>query len=205
MSAKTLETTRPQRREASRRRLFAAAIDSLVEDGYSRTTTAAIARRAGLSNGALFHLYGSKEQLIVAAVVDLIHSLVEAVNADLDGDAPEGPLSVAEFVDRAFELMRSKQAQAILELHHVARTHPDIQNAVREAEGELRATMVEYMAQRFPGLRDSPRLTGIAGLVVSSVTGAALLGLSLGEGYELVETRRELVAAVEVLVAEAEA
>lgn len=52
---------------AVRESLIRAAIDCLEEKGYERTTTRDIMARAGLSAGAFYHYFGSKEELIAAS------------------------------------------------------------------------------------------------------------------------------------------
>src|SRR5258708_34641176 len=60
--------TQAERREATRTALLDAAIDCLVEDGYANTTTRAIAKRAGVTPGALQHHFSSKAELLAEAV-----------------------------------------------------------------------------------------------------------------------------------------
>lgn len=56
------------RSAATRARLLDATIECLVEHGYTGTTTTAVAQRAGVSRGAQLHHYGTREQLVAAAV-----------------------------------------------------------------------------------------------------------------------------------------
>ena len=48
--------------------VFAAAIDTLLARGYAGATTKLIAQRAGINEVTLFRKYGTKVQLVVAAV-----------------------------------------------------------------------------------------------------------------------------------------
>ena len=48
--------------------LIEAAIQSLCEIGYSKTTTHEICRRAGATSGAIQHHFGSKDELILATL-----------------------------------------------------------------------------------------------------------------------------------------
>ncbi|HEY7608767.1 MAG TPA: helix-turn-helix domain-containing protein [Alphaproteobacteria bacterium] len=67
MPPKTRRRTQEERSAETRRRLLNATIDLLIERGYARLTTADIARRAGVSNGARVHHFPTKEALVVAA------------------------------------------------------------------------------------------------------------------------------------------
>src|SRR5688572_20422364 len=64
---KTKRRTQEQRSAETRQRLLEATIDLLIERGYARLTTADIAERAGVSNGARVHHFPTKEELVVAA------------------------------------------------------------------------------------------------------------------------------------------
>ena len=59
--------TQTQRRESTIAAVVDAAVESLGEIGYARTTTAEIARRAGVSQGGLFRHFGSRLDVILAA------------------------------------------------------------------------------------------------------------------------------------------
>src|ERR1700742_5094859 len=60
--------TQQQRRDATRKRLLDATIESLIECGYYAATTLEIERRAGVSRGARIHHYPTKASLLAAAV-----------------------------------------------------------------------------------------------------------------------------------------
>src|SRR5205085_6681446 len=60
--------TQQQRRDETRRALLDAAVESLIEVGFARTTTLEVQRRANASRGALLHHFPSKTALLVAAV-----------------------------------------------------------------------------------------------------------------------------------------
>lgn len=70
----------------TRGRILEAALASFVDDGYEHTTTALIRKRSGVSNGALFHHFRSKE-----AIADALH---------VHG--------IASFQDGLWEIVRTK-------------------------------------------------------------------------------------------------
>jgi AcrR family transcriptional regulator len=59
--------TQAERREGTIAALVDAAVTSLGEVGYARTTTAEISRRAGISQGGLFRHFDSRLDVILAA------------------------------------------------------------------------------------------------------------------------------------------
>lgn len=74
--------TQDERSIETRRKLIAAAIDILSDKGYAAATTTAIARRAGVSRGALQHQFGTRYQLL-AAVSDQLTLNMLAVDRSL--------------------------------------------------------------------------------------------------------------------------
>src|SRR3954453_15512572 len=64
--------TQAERTATTRAALLAATVDALVEVGYRGTTTSDVARRAGVSYGALLHHYPPKTDLLCAAVAHVL-------------------------------------------------------------------------------------------------------------------------------------
>jgi len=60
----------------------------LVEDGYARTSTNRIARRAGVSVGSLYHYFGDKDAIVDAVIERVLErqlaALTEALSAHAD-------------------------------------------------------------------------------------------------------------------------
>ncbi|MEU6815617.1 TetR/AcrR family transcriptional regulator [Streptomyces sp. NPDC046860] len=79
--------TRAQTKERNRRALLDAAFQVVSRDGY-RARLDEIAERAGLTTGAVYSLFGSKNGLVVALVADYLRpyyeEVEEAVPAGLD-------------------------------------------------------------------------------------------------------------------------
>src|SRR5438270_8079387 len=80
--------TQQQRRDETRRALLDAAVESLIEVGFARTTTLEVQRRADVSRGALLHHFPSKAELLVAAV-DHLASMRGAQLKRLAAELPE--------------------------------------------------------------------------------------------------------------------
>jgi AcrR family transcriptional regulator len=91
---------RPRRREPAEKqvRILAAAQGLFVERGFVATTTADIARAADVSEGIVFHHFGSKEGLLVAVAAEYGRGLAEAMFAREDqahGAEPDAMLRAA--------------------------------------------------------------------------------------------------------------
>lgn len=79
---------RTRRRLETRERVRQAAFELFVRDGFERTTTSAIAKRAGVAAGTIFLHAPDKADLLFLVMHDRLEAVVEARARDL----PDGPL-----------------------------------------------------------------------------------------------------------------
>jgi AcrR family transcriptional regulator len=104
--------TAPRRRVARRRdpedkreRILRAARSLFVQRGYAATRTADLARRAGVSEGIVFHHFGSKAAVLAAVAGDYGRGLAEAMFEA--APAPGEPPSAEAMLRRAFDYVRN--------------------------------------------------------------------------------------------------
>lgn len=90
------------RAEATRRRIIDSAVDLFDESGYGETGLADILQRAGVSKGAFYYHFDSKEAVAIAIIDEYHRRVKEAVRERSDPHAPalEGMI-VATFVSAA--------------------------------------------------------------------------------------------------------
>lgn len=86
----------------TRRRVIDAVIESIADVGFSRTTGNEIARRAGVSWGAVQHHFGDKNGVLAAALLETFSHLVEVLG-EPDETARTLEARVDLFVERAWE------------------------------------------------------------------------------------------------------
>lgn len=90
------------RAEATRRRILDSAVDLFTELGYGETGLADVLARAGVSKGAFYYHFDSKEALAVAIIEDYRRRNAEAVLERVDLSAPLlDRMIVATFVSAA--------------------------------------------------------------------------------------------------------
>ncbi|WP_371811329.1 TetR/AcrR family transcriptional regulator [Aeromicrobium sp. CFBP 8757] len=130
-----VRATQGERTRAMRLRLMEATVDSLVELGWSGTTTTVVSRRAGVSRGAQLHHFPSKQALVVAAVEHLtdrrrddMRRHAERLTGD---DRIRGVLDILadQFVSPVFF--------AALELWVAARTDAELRESVAPLERRI--------------------------------------------------------------------
>lgn len=70
------------------RRLLAAATRLFAERGYDRTSVQEIVEAAGVTKGALYHYFGSKDDLLHEVYARVLRVQQERLDAFADADAP---------------------------------------------------------------------------------------------------------------------
>ncbi len=76
------------RAEATRRRILESAVELFDEMGYGDTGLADVLQRAGVSKGAFYYHFDSKEAVAEAIIGEYRHRIIEAVGAGADRSAP---------------------------------------------------------------------------------------------------------------------
>src|SRR5688572_1869934 len=79
--------TKAQQREATIQRLIAIAREHFTARGYAQAAAEEIVAEAGLTRGALYHHFGSKEGLFSAVMLRVasdVAARIDAATADLD-------------------------------------------------------------------------------------------------------------------------
>ncbi|MEZ3447799.1 MAG: TetR/AcrR family transcriptional regulator [Lachnospiraceae bacterium] len=78
--------TRKEQKEARKRQIIQATLDMFVERGYYGTKTSQISKRAGISEGLLFHYFPTKEMLLE----ELINIGLEGMRMPMQIEAENG-------------------------------------------------------------------------------------------------------------------
>ena len=88
---------RQARAEATRRRIIDSAVELFAELGYGETGLADVLQRAGVSKGAFYYHFDSKEAIAAALIDEYSRQLITAAREFFDPDAPhmEGVIRTA--------------------------------------------------------------------------------------------------------------
>jgi AcrR family transcriptional regulator len=189
--------TQRERRESTRSRLLDATIESLVELGYSGTTTLEIERRAGVSRGARIHHYPTKAALLADAV-DHLYLQLSAHYEEAFGRALDGEVSDADRFRTGLMLLwsvyRQRSYLAVLELNMAARTDAELRARLIEVGNHHRRLALEAAANYFALPETSARR------LVEAIH-AVLMGLLMQRNVECDEQRdREVIEALQDMV-----
>ncbi|MFD8499846.1 TetR/AcrR family transcriptional regulator [Amycolatopsis sp. NPDC059657] len=104
-----------ERSRTTRRRLIEAAVECIAELGWTGTTVAVIAERAGVSRGAAQHHFPTREDLLVAAV-ELVGEVQLTELRSQVADLPEGPARIETVVSVLLNLYAGPMFRAALHL-----------------------------------------------------------------------------------------
>jgi AcrR family transcriptional regulator len=165
--------TQEQRREETRRRLLEATITVLVEQGYARLTTVEVAKRAGVSQGAIFTHFDTKADLLCASVELLLPRLIQDYLTGL-GSLPPGRDRITAAVQMLWMVFQRPELQAAIELYVAARTDPELQTALSALEGPHRDNLVRVARELFPEASSHKDFEGVVELIIDAVQGGAI-------------------------------
>lgn len=196
--------TRAEQRDASRQRLLDAAFECIVELGYSGASTLVIAQRAGVSSGALFNHFPTKDDLLCATVHDLYVRFTGELNPQLLSEARTSDRPVERIVDVLWDALQSPPMQALYELFAAARTNDHLRAELASVEPANAEAIFAFTRELFPEAAAWPGLRGLMGLVLSTLQGAAVATLAFGPTLDLTGARASLVRAIEAALAEAD-
>ncbi|MDX6238936.1 MAG: hypothetical protein QOG10_3751 [Kribbellaceae bacterium] len=148
------------RSRATRQKLLEAALDSLAAVGYSATTVAVVAARAGVSRGAAQHHFPTRADLFAAAV----EYMTEVRLAEIRQQAtvlPSGAGRTEAIVGLLADVYTGPLFRAALHLWVAASTEESLRQQIVRLEShvgrQVHRTLLEVLEvdERTPGVRET--------------------------------------------------
>lgn len=172
----TTRRTQAERRGATIRALLDATAASLAEQGYAATSTAAVCARAGVSQGALFRHFPTRQALLVATAEHVAVRNVEAFRALVDED-----VATAEGLTRVLAHLRqvvlAPANQTWRELLVAARSDADLRAAMLPARLSLQEQMYAVATELWGDRLPPDDLAAVLSIVVNMLDGLAFSAL----------------------------
>ncbi len=166
--------TQQQRRDETRRALLDAAVESLIEVGFARTTTLEVQRRANTSRGALLHHFPSKAELLVATVDHLAEMRARELKM-LAAELPDGRARTDAVLELLWQCFSGTFFQVAMELRTAARTDPELRPVLVTAERALRDRILAQAKTLFgKDVSDHPGLERALDFTLQFMIGAAM-------------------------------
>jgi AcrR family transcriptional regulator len=157
--------TQAERTAAMRTRLLDATIECLVTYGYAGTTTPRVVQLAGVTRGAQIHHFGSKEDLVVAAIEHLAQQRTQAAIREF-GRIEASPDPASMVLDFLWHAHQGPTFTAALELWIAGRTDPVLARQVERVEPVVNSTLIAVIAQLVP---DHPAQKQIRNVVYTAM------------------------------------
>ena len=155
-----------------------AAVELLIERGYSGTTTVAIQDRAGVTRGRLLHHFPSRDALLVAAAQHLADERIidmEQWFEQTNDLARSGRARVDHAITLLWNTFRQPYFWAAMELWSAARTDDELRRELADAERRLGRAIQHVVATMFGPVHSShPAFDDVRELLFSSMRGVAL-------------------------------
>lgn len=166
--------TQQQRRDETRRALLDAAVESLIEVGFARTTTLEVQRRANTSRGALLHHFPSKAELLVATVDHLAEMRARELKM-LAAQLPDGRARTDAVLELLWQCFSGTFFQVAMELRTAARTDPELRPVLIKAERALRDRILAQAKTLFgKDVSEHPGLERALDFTLQFMIGAAM-------------------------------
>ncbi|HEX5252775.1 MAG TPA: TetR/AcrR family transcriptional regulator [Mycobacterium sp.] len=167
--------TQQQRREETVGRLIDACIATIVEVGYARASAAVIAKRAGVSVGALFRHFDTMGDFMAATASEVLRRQLESFTKGVAEIPAERPALQA-----VLEILRDVTGgpinAVIYELTVAARTDEKLRDTLQHELAQY-AAKIDDTARALPGAEGFPRETVpvVAALMRNVFDGAAVI------------------------------
>lgn len=130
-----------------RRQILDAALALFARHGFAGTTTKAIARTAGITEGLIFHYFGGKAELLVEAAKQRSALLVEVRRLIADAEGTAAVTTMPRIARGWVELVHD-QGDLVVMLVGEAHAHPEVGAAFRALLADVRGALARYLDGR---------------------------------------------------------
>jgi AcrR family transcriptional regulator len=125
--------------DARRQQIVDAARARFAGHGFARTSMADIVTESGLSNGAIYRYFTSKEEIVIAVCEQGTEALPKALTAE----------AVAGFLEHVRRLARdTDHARLVAQIYAEAAVSPQLAAVVRQQLAAMRAAVAELVPER---------------------------------------------------------
>jgi AcrR family transcriptional regulator len=157
-----------------RTRLLDATIECLVEYGYAGTTTLRVAEKAGVTRGAQVHHFGSKTELVMAAMHHLAAKRAQSAIGEM-GVLEASADTLADILELLWQIHDGPIFVATVELWVAGRTDPALAREMSRFEPIVVDNLLAVVAQTVPEPLQRPMrdflytaMDALRGILISS-------------------------------------
>ena len=164
--------THAERSAATRAKIIAAVVDVIARDGFQRLTAQQVAKRSGVTWGAVQHHFGGKDQLLLAVLEDSFERFAERLEPiAITGTSLATRATL--FVDHAWDHFRGRHYRATFEilLNYLGREE-------QHGTGDWRLEMSRAWDRVWSHIFADAKLSRKRSLMLQHFTVSALSGLA---------------------------
>ena len=186
----------PEYKEEARSRILDAANKVFAEKGYHEATMDDIAKRLGVSKGAIYLYFPSKEDLFEAMVKTAPQAFKEILYSSF-GDEADPVQSATQFFDKMLKLSASNPGLSFEILSEASR-NPTLKRILKQNHAEYEEVLTSFLAEgqkrRFVG--DNLDIRPLANSLIALWNGLETLLVS---GLTVEEARRAWLEALKAI------
>ena len=174
----------------TRQRVVEAALSSILERGFYRASSNAIAERAGLTWGVIQYYFGTREALMLAVLEEASRRLTETLDkAEITGE------SLTQRVERFYDILADYYGspdylafiQVQVNLAHDPRTSEQARRTLAQLSERANPELRRLMAKVIGTKRRGKRPENIANLLFHALRGVSISHVMLGTVPEYAE------------------
>lgn len=168
--------TQQQRREETVARLLDASIETIIEVGYARASAATIARRAQVSDGALFRHFPTMGDFMAATAHEVMTrqlALISKRVAEIPTEAP----ALERVMETLGEVTGNDTNAVLYEMLVAARTDDKLRAALQQVL-QAYIAQIHELARSLPGVEALPQQSfdAVVVMLTNLLDGAAIVG-----------------------------
>ena len=167
--------TQQQRREETIARLLDASIDTIVEVGYARASAAVIAKRAQVSDGALFRHFATMGDFMAATAHEVMRRQLGLFSKRV-AEIPAGRPALEAALTILRDVTGNSTNTVMYELLVAARTDEKLKATLQDVLTEYAANIYD-IARALPGADQFPEesFAALVAIMTNTFDGAALV------------------------------
>ncbi|WP_101951609.1 TetR/AcrR family transcriptional regulator [Mycobacterium sp. 3519A] len=167
--------TQQQRRAETVARLLDASIDTIIDVGYARASAAVIAKRANVSDGALFRHFPTMGDFMAATAREVMRRQLDLVTKRV-AEIPAAEAALEAAVRIQWETTTNATNTVMFELMVAARTDGKLKATLQTVLAEY-AENIYATARAFPGAEkfDEDTFATLVAIITNAFNGAAIV------------------------------
>jgi len=186
----------PEYKEEAKSRILEAANKVFAERGYHEATMDDIAKRLGVSKGAIYLYFSSKEDLFEAMCKTAPHAFKEILHSSF-GDEANPIQSATQFFDKMLKLSASNPGLSFEILSEASRS-PSLKRILKQNHEEYEKVLTSFLAEgrKMRIVGDTLELRPLANALIALWNGLETLLVS---GLPINEARRAWLEALKAI------